>query len=135
MISLIILGCIAMSYFFMATTMIIKGISALMDTMLDMVEVWAILLLGGIVIGAVELIVAISGASFWAIVGVIIICVLVGWVFGIIGAIFLVIFELAMYAALFAYGILDLILEKLGEWSELGLKYFLGIINRKIVLS
>ena len=135
MIPLIILGCIVMSYFFMTTTIIIKGVSALINTMKDMVEVWAILLLGGIVIGVVELIVAAFGASFWAIVGIIIVCVLLGWLFGIMASIFIIALEVAMYIVSFAYIILDMILEKLGEWSEMGLKYFLGIINTKVAFS
>ena len=139
MVSLTILGCIVMSYFFMAATSIIKGISALFDTMFDMLEVWAILLLGGVGILAIELLVMLFGGGFWTIfwtvVAIIAICALLGTFLSLIGAILLYIFEIALYVVTFVFSVLELVLEKLGEWSELGLKFFLGTINKKIVLS
>ena len=139
MVSLVILGCTVLSLFFMATTLIIKGMSALLDTMFDMLGIFAILILGGAVILVIELIVSIFGGGFWNafwwIVGILVIGYFVGGFIALIGSLFLLAFEVALYVATFIYGILDLVLEKLGEWSELGLKYFLGIINQKIVLS
>lgn len=139
MVSLTILGCIIMSYFFMATTSIIKGISALFDTMFDMLEVWAILLLGGAGILVIELLVMLFGGGFWTIfwtvVAIVAICALLGSFLSLIGAILLYIFEIALYVVSFVYAVLELVLEKLGEWCELGLKFFLGTINKKIVLS
>ena len=139
MVSLIIMGCIAMSYFFMATTTIIKGISALLETMFDMLEVWAILFLGGIGIGIIELIVALFGGSFWTIFWVVVviavICALFGSIIGLIGSIFLFVFELAIQLISIVYALIEMLLEQLGEWSEMGLKYFLGTINKNIVLS
>lgn len=135
MIPLIIWGCIIMAYFFMMITIIIKGIAAWLNTMMDMVEVWAILLLAGAGIGVVELIVLACGASFWAIVGIILIFFLLGWLFGIMASIFIIALEVAMYVVSFIYIVLDTILEKLGEWSEKGLQFFLGIINTKVALS
>ena len=38
MVALSILGCMLMAYFFMALTAIIKGISAFLDTMVEMIE-------------------------------------------------------------------------------------------------
>lgn len=139
MVSLTILGCVVMSYFFMATTSIIKGISAFFDTMFDMLEVWAVLLLGGVGILAVELLVALFGGGFWTIfwtvVAIIAVCVLLGSFLSLIGSILLFVFEIALYVVTFVYSILELVLEKLGDWCELGLKFFLGTINKKIVLS
>ena len=139
MVSLVILGCVIMSLFFMTTTTVLKGMSALLDTMFDMLGVFAILILGGVVIAVIEIIVMIFGGGFWNafwwIVGILVVGYFVGSFIALIGSLFLLAFELALYVATFIYGILDLILEKLGEWSELGLKYFLGIINQKIVLS
>ena len=113
--------------------------SALLDTMFDMLGIFAILILGGAVILVIELIVSIFGGGFWNafwwIVGILVIGYFVGGFIALIGSLFLLAFEVALYVATFIYGILDLVLEKLGEWSELGLKYFLGIINQKIVLS
>ena len=139
MVSLTILGCVAMSYFFMAATSIFKGISALLDTMFDMLEVWAILLLGGAGILVVELLVALFGGGFWTIfwtvVAIIAVCALLGTFLSLIGSILLFVFEIALYVVTFVFGILELALEKLGDWCELGLKFFLGTINKKIVLS
>lgn len=139
MVSLIIMGCIVMSYFFMITTTIIKGISALLETMFDMLEVWAILLLGGIGIGVIELIVAVFGGSFWTIfwtiVGIVVVCALLGSIISLIGSIFLFVFELAMQLASLIYALIETLLEQIGDWSEMGLKYFLGTINKNIALS
>lgn len=123
----------------MTTTTVLKGMSALLDTMFDMLEIIAILILGGVVIVVIEIIVMIFGGGFWNafwwIVGILVVGYLLGAFIALIGSVFLLAFELALYVAAFIYGIFDLILEKLGEWSELGLKYFLGIINQKIILS
>lgn len=139
MVSLTILGCVIMSYFFMAVTAILKGISALFDTLIDMLEVWAILLLGGIGILAVELLVALFGGGFWSILGTVVViiavCALLGSFLSLIGSILLFIFEIAMQVVTFIFSILDMALEKLGDWCELGLKFFLGTINKKVVLS
>ena len=139
MVSLTILGCIVMSYFFMATTSIIKGISALFDTMFDMLEVWAILLLDGVGILVIELLVMLFGGGFWTIfwtvVVIVVICALLGSILSVIGAILLYVFEIALYVVTFVYSVLELALEKLGDWCELGLKYFLGMLNKKIILS
>lgn len=139
MVSFIIMGCIVMSYFLMATTTILKSLSALIDTMMDMLEVWAILLLGGLGIGAIELIVAIFGGSFWSIVGavavIVVVCIFLGGILSIIGSILLFLFEIAIQIASIVLGLVDAALEQLGNWSELGLKYFLGTINKHIVLS
>ena len=139
MVSLTILGCVVMSYFLMATTSIFKGISALFDTMFDMLEVWAVLLLGGVGILAVELLVGLFGGSFWSIfwtvVGIVAVCALLGTILSVVGAILLYVFEIALYIVVYVFGFLKLALDKLGDWSELGLKFFLGTINKKILLS
>ena len=139
MVALSILGCMLMAYFFMALTAIIKGISAFLDTMVEMIEIWAILLLGGVGILIIELLVKLFGGEFWTIfwivVGIIVVCVIFGAIIGLIGTILVFGLEVAIFALGFAYSILDLILGKLGEWSELGLKFFLGLINKQIVRS
>ena len=65
MVSLVILGCVIMSLFFMILTTVLKGMAALLDTMLDMLNVFAILILGGAVILIIELIILIFGGGFW----------------------------------------------------------------------
>ena len=139
MSSLVILGCIIMSYFFMAAMSILKNISALFDTMFDMLEVWAILLLAGAGILAMELLVSLFSGGFWTIVLTVVFIVVLFMVLGsflsIIGSIMVVIFEVALQVVAFVYSIFELILEKLGDWCELALKFFLGTINKKITLT
>ena len=100
MVALSILGCMLMAYFFMALTAIIKGISAFLDTMVEMIEIWAILLLGGVGILIIELLVKLFGGEFWTIfwivVGIIVVCVIFGAIIGLIGTILVFGLEVAI---------------------------------------
>lgn len=139
MVAVSIAGCCILILILFFLTTFFKGISSFIDAMIDMADIWVILALGGLAILALELVVAVFADGFWSglllIVGIGIGIAIFGSILGAIGSIFVLVFEIGFYIFTTVFGIAVGITEQLGEWSESGLKFFLGRLNGQILKS
>ena len=120
---------------FLLLSVILKGMAALVEATMEMVDVLVVLLFGGGIILILDLLVDMFCGRFWDVVILIVVLCLVVYVgsliFGAIAGLLALVGELILLVCSWTYALIDIF----GEKCEAGLMYFLGVINKKISVS
>lgn len=123
----------ALILFLLATSL--KGIAAVVEALIDLTDIWTLLLFGGGLVLAIELMMFIVNGGFWNIVITVIILGIFAFIFDFCLPVLLGIFTLVMQVFVFIFGVLYSLIKKIGDLCEKGFMYFLGVINKKISVS
>ncbi|MGN0506149.1 MAG: hypothetical protein ACI4FZ_06280 [Lachnospiraceae bacterium] len=120
---------------FLLLSVVLKGMAALVEATIEMVDVLAALLFGGGIILILDLLVDMFCGRFWDVVLLIVVfCVVIyvgSMIFGVIEGLLELVGALILLICSWTYTLIDI----LGGKCESGLMYFLGVINRKISVS
>ena len=131
----IVFFCVIFALAFLLLSIIIRGITAVVEAVIAMVDVLSVLLIGAGVCIAIDILVDLFCGGFWNIIlPVIIIGVIIYFGAAIFGAI-LSILAVVAEGLVFIAGIVYSILEWLGFMCESGLMYFLKVINNRVSVN
>ena len=131
----IVFFCVIFALTFLLLSIIIRGITAVVEALIAMADILSVLLISFGVCLVIEVVVDLFCGEFWELVitGIIIGVIIYfgAAIFGAILSILAVVAEILVFIASIVYSML----EWLGNMCETGLMYFLGVINNKVSVN
>lgn len=136
MTGIIIFGCVVLALLFLVLAFSIRWIHSILESFVSILDVWLILIFGGLLIGAIELLMKLFeegiGHAFLIVVLIVVVISVAGAVLAFFGYLALLAGEIALMVALYAGAAVHYVLDFLGKYSELAMKYFLSVINKQV---
>ena len=117
---------------FLLLSIILKGIAAVVEATIEMLDVLSVFLIGGAVILILDILVDLFCGKFWQ---TLLIIVAIGVVLYLGGVFLAAIIGIVAEILLVICSAIYTFLEWLGNKCEMGLMHFLGIINKKVSVS
>lgn len=139
MVAFAISGCYIMIFLLLTLVSVFKLLSSLVDALKDMVYIIGGVLLVILAILGCYFIAAIASLGFWPAVWTIVgLATFFSLVATLLGSIFSIILMLGEFVVIFlaaVFQFLYFLLDKAGEYLDLGLKYFLGVLKNQVQFS